>query len=256
MPAEKVERRQVFDLPEEVRLEVTEHQAQVKTCPSCREQNEAEFPPEVTQETQYGLHVAGKLNWLHSVSTQRAALYQSHARRGEDALEEIGILPRRTGWSIHDFWKPYLKYTQARHGMCNAHLLRELIFAAEQYHQTWATEVYDLLLNIKQTVETAKAQGQTALSKSQEQAFQNEYDRLVRQGLEINPTPPRVEGRRGPVKQKVSGGFRSSEGAQVFCQVRSYISTARKNHQRILDVLCQALSGPPYAPALVTALAE
>lgn len=373
LPAEKVKKRQVFDLPEEVRLEVTEHQAEIKTCPLCGEQNEAEFPLEVTQETQYGVRVqaqmayfngyhfipmertaeliedlyqqpvsagtvaatsakvaeqvkpvneqvrayltrteeavhfdetgacvAGKLNWLHSASTTRATLYQTHAKRGEAAIEKIGILPKRIGWSIHDFWKPYLKYTQTRHGVCNSHLLRELTFVTEQYHQTWATEMHDLLLNIKHTVETAKAQRQTALSQPQEQTFQSEYDRLVRQGLEINPTPPRVEGRRGrvkqsppknlldrlrdhpekvlaflydfvvpfdnnlaerdirmaKVKQKVSGGFRSSEGANAFCQVRSYISTARKNNQRILEVLRQALSGSPYVPEFVTALAE
>jgi len=373
VPAEKVAKRQVFDLPEEVRLEVTEHQAEIKTCPCCGEQNEAEFPPGVTQATPYGervqaqmvyfngyhfipmertaevledlsqqpvsvgtvaaviakvaeqvkpvneqvrkyliqteeavhfdetgTHVTGKLNWLHSASTERATRYQTHARRGEAAIEEIGILPKRTGWSMHDCWKPYRQYTQARHGVCNSHLLRELTFVSEQYHQSWATDMDNVLLNIKHTVETAKAQGQPALSTSQAQAFYNEYDRLFQQGLEINPTPPRVEGQRGrvkpsppknlldrlrdhpekvlafmdnfdvpfdnnlaerdirmaKVKQKVSGGFRSSEGANAFCQVRSYISTARKNNQRILEALRLALSGSPYVPEFVTALAE
>ncbi len=67
--------------------------------------------------------------------------------------------------------------------------LRELIFVTVQYHQTWATEMRDLLLNIKDTVETAKVQEQTSLSRPQEQAFQGEYDRLVRLGY-----PPHVEG--------------------------------------------------------------
>jgi transposase len=247
-----------------------------------------------------GLRVNQKLNWIHSASTKWVTCYHVDPKRGQAGIDRAGILPKRTGNSMHDDWTPYYSYSDAQHNSCNAHHLRELDFLQERYPQEWEGEMAKHLVTIKEVVEEAVAQGLTCLTAEQITAFEARYDELVEQGLALNPVPERPPGRRGKIKQpppknlldrlrdhkpavlafmydfkvpfdnnlaerdirmvklkqKISGCFRSEEGAKVFCLIRGYLSTAQKNGVAALEALKIAMCSSPFVPDFLPALAE
>ena len=248
----------------------------------------------VTHHDETGCYVGGRRWWWHSCSTKTLTHYAVHAKRGRAAMDAIGILPIRLGISIHDDWASYWSYQNCQHGSCNVHHLRDLKYQAEEKGQSWAADLINVLLDMKEAGEQARAQGQTSVDPGLRAGLLGRYEKAIAAGYEAHPLPSaparpkRGKRKQSParnlldrlskhqdavlrflddfdvpfdnnlaerdirmvkLKQKISGCFRSTGGAEGFARIRGYLSTLRKQGMKLLLSLEQALLGYPVLPA-------
>ena len=150
-----------------------------------------------------GLRVGGKLHWAHNVSTDKYTLQAVDEKRGEEAMRRIGFLPRYTGIIVHDGLSSYWQF-QVEHGLCNAHILRELKGIEENYpEQRWAKELSAALIRMKKARERAIAAGKEALSYASVRRYRRMFLKIVGLGIAENPLEDRKPGQRGKVKRSV-----------------------------------------------------
>ena len=128
--------------------------------------------------------------WMHVVSTGLYTLIHASVTRGTGAIVEAGVLIGYRGVIVHDRLALYWKLKKARHGLCAAHLLRDLASVAEVATQTaWAAGLAGLLVEINAACDAARAAGHKALAPARQRAFRTRYDALVAEGLAANPEP-------------------------------------------------------------------
>lgn len=234
-----------------------------------------------------GMRCEKKLHWVHVTSSQFATFYMIHKKRGEEAMNDAGILPHFSGFAVHDHWYPYFAF-KALHALCNSHHLRELTFIEEQEKEGWAKKMKDLLIFAKDEVENYRESGTMPVKAVRR--IEKRYGEIIDEGLLYHlQLPPLTQSKRGrrkqragknlldrlkekrtsvlwfiycfavpftnnqaeqdirmvKLKQKISGCFRTFFGGQVFCRIRSYISTARKQGWNIWNALAEAVQGCP-----------
>jgi len=171
---------------------------------------------EVVHFDETGMRVNQRLWWLHVASTHGLTYYFAHPKRGQVAMDAMGILPEFAGKAVHDGWKSYASY-ECEHFLCNAHHLRELQFILEHEAQGWAFQMSLLLVTIHCQVQQTKAQGQPALDPEQLEAFAARYEAILAEGFALNPLPvPSAETpkKRGRPKRSPPRNLLERLGAQ------------------------------------------
>lgn len=141
------------------------------------------------------LRVDKKNYWIHVYSAGDITLKFLHRKRGNQAINDINIIPRYGGAIIHDCWASYLSHDHCEHGLCGCHLLRELTFVIESNGYAWAANMKRLL---KDTCEAVSKSKRKKLSKKAYANLQKRYRNILTRGSKELPViPPKPEGKRG-----------------------------------------------------------
>ena len=240
----------------------------------------------VAHADETGMRVAGKLHWLHVLATPALTWLGSHANRGKQAFDDFGILVAFVGILVHDGWKSY-RDLACGHALCNAHHLRELTYLVEEMGQAWAQRLFDLLIGACREVKLAGgplaeariahyravyagilADGEAAnprappsgkRGKTKQSKALNLIDRLrvhaddvwrftTDHGVPFSNNVAEQAVRMPKVKQKISGGFRTTAGLETFCTIRSYLATLHKQGNNLFHALTLTFQGNPPQP--------
>ena len=143
------------------------------------------------------LRVDRKNHWIHVYSGGAVTVKRLHRKRGCEAIDDIGIIPRYGGVVVHDCWASYLSYDHCGHALCGSHLLRELQFVVDSNQYPWASNMKRLL---QQACAKVSASDDKRLTEQECRNLRKRYRNILTRGArELPPIPARPNGRRGRI---------------------------------------------------------
>lgn len=229
-----------------------------------------------------GININTKTWWVHVLSNNTATLMIPHQRRGIEGMIETEILPYFHGILSHDFWSSYSHFDVV-HAPCHSHLQRELTRIFEDHGQKWAKDLADLLLDannqrdhqdgiltyeqitffdtqysrlvtIGKKLNPSKKERTGQRGRIGQDYPRRLLNRLIKHRDWVliflyDPLVPFTNNqaerdiRMLKVQQKVSGYFKTEEGARDYCRIRSYILTMQKRGMNKHEALTQLFAG-------------
>ena len=216
-----------------------------------------------TDET--GAKINGKTHWFWTWQNEALTFIVQSPGRGYKTIAGAfpGGLPGAV--LVHDRWAPHFRCGALQHQVCLAHLFRDLNYIAQLHQDDWSRSLKSLL---KRAIDLNNKTGYDGLSPSPardglEQSLTNllwhqlpgkdklavRLQKKLRKiphhilcFLHYNDVPPDNNGseraiRNIKVKQKISGSFRSLDGANTFAVIRSVIDTTIKSGNDVFYAL-------------------
>lgn len=153
-----------------------------------------------------GVRVDGLLFWLHTFCNENYTYLHADPKRGSDGTDRGGLMPFYTGTIVSDCWASYFARKNVRHGLCNAHLLRELYALVKFYLKdaAWAQELMDLMREMDHARNKKMESKATCFTEDELDHYWREYDRIVHRGLDLHNLPHEPVDRSNKKKAKAT----------------------------------------------------
>jgi transposase len=227
--------------------------------------------------------VDGGWKYVHVACTEKLTMLHAGRRTNQD-IDAGGVLAGFAGVLVRDGYGGYDHIDTATHAECGAHLLRALkgVHDGDPCGQVWAEYMANTLLIAKQMMQQAATAGHTRLSEEQTGFIRSAYAGAISAGRQANADQPGSKAaklverfardaadilrfttdtaiwftnnqserdlRPTKLQQKISATWRSLQGLADFATLRSYLSTAGKHGQDLLDVLTALFTTGPWLP--------
>lgn len=227
--------------------------------------------------------VDGGWKYVHVACTPLLTLLHVGGRSKDD-IDAGGVLVGFSGVLVRDGYAGYDHLSAAVHAECGAHLLRALkaVHDADPAGQSWAEAMSETLLLAKDMMAAAAQAGQATLEPEQVRLIRSAYAGALSLGREENAARPGSKAvklvnrftrdaddilrfttdsaiwftnnqserdlRSTKLQQKVSATWRCLQGLADFAALRSYLSTAAKHGQDLMEVLVALFTTGPWLP--------
>lgn len=235
---------------------------------------------DVVHADETGLRIEGKLQWLHTATSNLYTYLFVHKKRGTEAIQSSkSILNAINGWLVHDCWHSYFYLNNKKHALCGAHILRELQWLIDVKESKWARTFKNFLLQVYKMPYEERVK--------QKHLLLNRYDQICSIAISLEPEPVKTKGRQkrttgrnlverlireqeaimafafnkevpftnnlaerdirpSKIKQKISNSFRTFRGAEVYARIEGFISTTRKHKLNVFTELTNTINGENF----------
>jgi transposase len=213
-----------------------------------------------------GVKVAGNKHWAWTWQNDEATFITITDNRAQSSIDNTFKNGFKNAVLVHDCWKSHFNTNALSHQICMVHLLRDLNYLTERYNHKWSNvckNLFKAALDLKKNMKD----NDYVLDNSERTYIEKRMDVLLNYNIPDNykeliafkkrlikyrnylftflyhpKVPPDNNAseraiRNIKVKQKISGQFKSPDGAYAFSVLRSITDTCIKNGQKILPSL-------------------